>query len=554
MPTQRYPFTEWLPDQPSVVNTLQDISNVIPATVGYLPFPMAISYSNEASESLNNVFALRIGGTDTIFTGSNSKLYKLNSTNLDLEDKSRTGGYSGTSRWQFVQYGDTALATNNSARIQSWNGSNFQDLGSYISATYTRTGTTVTVTTATAHGYTTGNSFLFYFKSGGALDGTYTITVTGSTTFTLTTVASGTISTSNVDIYSSYAPIAKYITIVRDFVVAASINSITNKLQWSDLNDETKWTSGAASQSDFQIISDGGDINGITGGEFGLIFLNKAIVRMSYIGSPYFFQFDTISRGLGCVEGNSIAQYGGISYFLSDDGFYACDGHAITPIGLDKVDKTFYKDVDLNKLDTMSTAIDPVRKIVVWNYTNNSGGKTMLIYNWLIKKWSKITNIYQVNTTTYSGVDYISSVATTGISLEGVAALYPNLDTVPTSLDDRLWSGGKFLFAGTLGTKIITFTGNNADANIIIGDIEQGYNSVMTLIRAQIQDGSVSVQTSSRRQLDDNVSFGSTVSASSEGRCSVRSAGRYHRVNIIPTGNWTNMISADIDFTTQGDR
>jgi hypothetical protein len=325
-------------------------------------------------------------------------------------------------------------------------------------------------------------------------------------------------------------------------------------LQWADLNDETKWTSGAASQSDYQIIADGGDITGITGGEFGLVFLNKAIVRMSYIGSPYFFQFDTISRGLGCVEGNSIAQYAGTSYFLSDDGFYACDGREIIPIGLDKVDKTFYKDVDLNKLDTMSTAVDPARKIVVWNYLNNSGKRTMLIYNWLVKKWSKINNIYQVDSTTYSGVDYVAPVATTGVSLEGVAALYPNLDTVPTSLDDRLWSGGKFLFAGTLGAKIITFTGSNAIANITIGDIEQGYNSVITLIRAQVENGSVSVAVSSRRQLSDNISFKDAVLASNEGRCSVRSAGRYHRVSITPTESWTSMVSTDIDFTTQGDR
>ncbi len=57
-----------------------------------------------------------------------------------------------------------------------------------------------------------------------------------------------------------------------------------------------------------ELIPDGGDITGITGGEFGIVFLEKAIVRMSYIGSPLFFQFDTISRNIGCIEGGSIAQ------------------------------------------------------------------------------------------------------------------------------------------------------------------------------------------------------------------------------------------------------
>jgi hypothetical protein len=118
------------------------------------------------------------------------------------------------------------------------------------------------------------------------------------------------------------APIAKYITVVRDFVVAANLDSGTNsnKVQWSDINDETNWTSGSTSQSDYQIIPDGGNITGLAGGEFGLVFLEKAVVRMSYIGSPLFFQFDTISRGLGCLDGNSIATYGATSFFLSDDG------------------------------------------------------------------------------------------------------------------------------------------------------------------------------------------------------------------------------------------
>ncbi len=55
-------------------------------------------------------------------------------------------------------------------------------------------------------------------------------------------------STAFADVAAS-APIAKYITVVRDFVVAANISGTANKLQWSDINDETDWTSGGASQS-----------------------------------------------------------------------------------------------------------------------------------------------------------------------------------------------------------------------------------------------------------------------------------------------------------------
>jgi hypothetical protein len=62
-------------------------------------------------------------------------------------------------------------------------------------ATYTRSGTTVTVT-STAHGLVTGDvrGFAFASASGSsATNGNYTITRTGANTFTITDINSGTI-------------------------------------------------------------------------------------------------------------------------------------------------------------------------------------------------------------------------------------------------------------------------------------------------------------------------------------------------------------------------
>ena len=61
------------------------------------------------------------------------------------------------------------------------------------------------------------------------------------------------------------APAAKYVTVVRDFVVAANVGGEENKVYWSDINDETDWTPSAASQSDAQVMPDGGDITGLSG-------------------------------------------------------------------------------------------------------------------------------------------------------------------------------------------------------------------------------------------------------------------------------------------------
>ena len=224
MPVKRIPFGEWLPDQPSIVGTMQDVTNVIPVASGYGAFPLSANYSNAASETLTNIHAAKFNNLTQVFAGGTSKLFKFNAATLNLDDVSKAGGYSGSARWYFTQFGNVLLAVNDASKVQAW-----------------------TVGTSTAF----------------------------------------------ADVAAA-APVAKYITTVRDFVVCANLDGGTNsnKVQWSDLNDETNWSSGATSQSDFQIISDGGNIQHITGGEFGLILLERGITRMSYIGSPYFFSME----------------------------------------------------------------------------------------------------------------------------------------------------------------------------------------------------------------------------------------------------------------------
>jgi len=536
MPTQRIAFKEWLPDQPSILDTVSEANNVIPLAVGYGPFKSPVNYSTNASENLTNVFAVKTDNDVSVFAGGLTKLFKLDSSDLSLDDVSKSGGYTGINRWQFIQFGTLALATNGSEKIQSYN---------------------------------VNSSSLFADLAAGA-------------------------------------PIAKYITAVRDFVVAANISSGTypTRVQWSDINDPTDWTAGGASQSDYQDIPDGGDITGITGGEFGIVFLEKAIVRMSYIGSPLFFQFDTISRNIGCIEGGSIAQYGGISYFLSDDGFYSCDGQNVVGIGAEKVDRYFFNNANIGDIDTISSAVDPERNLIIWNYTNVSGSRSLLIYNYETKKWC----------TADTDVDYLSTLATSGTSLDSIDSAYnvtagsfvtgqqytirsvgttdytligavantvgvlftatgagsgtgvaidmaasaaaaKTTDTLVTTLDDRLYKGGKFLFGGVRDARIITFTGTSATASITTNDLEYGYNSVVTLIRPSVDNGSANVQIASRRMLDDTITYSTAIAASQENRAPVRSYGRYHRVKITPTGaNWFSAIGIDLDYAEQGNR
>jgi hypothetical protein len=348
-----------------------------------------------------------------------------------------------------------------------------------------------------------------------------------------------------VSALSASAPTAKYVTVVRDFVVAANVGGEENKVYWSDINDETDWTPSTASQSDSQLIPDGGDVTGIAGGEYGLIFLERAVYRMSYSGSPYFFQFDAISRTLGCISNGSIAQFGGLTYFLSDDGFYVCDGQTVKNIGLEKVNRWFFENAIPDQLiNAVSSTVDPVRKLVIWNFKNTFGGRYLLIYSIDLNKWSYgTTDIYN-----------LSYGYTPSATLEQVDNYNTSIDALDIPLDSRLWAGGQLLAMGVREQKIVVISGAIKSAYVVSGDIDIG-RSVVTLAKPIVDNGSATVAVASRDLLNETIEFGTAVSADAENRCSLRSNGDYHRIKVTPTGsNWKTLVGVDVEIVKQGNR
>jgi hypothetical protein len=241
----------------------------------------------------------------------------------------------------------------------------------------------------------------------------------------------------------------------------------------------------------------------------------------------------------------SVAQYQGLTFFLSDDGFYACDGQQVIPIGAEKVDRWFLDDVSENDYPSMSAAVDPVRKLILWNYKSKDGSRKLIMYNFNTKKW------------TYgdAGTDFISDASTASSTLEEVDSLSASIDALATPLDSILFAGGKYFLGGTLATKVITYTGTPMTARIQTGDIEAGGQSVVTLARPQVDQGSATVAVASRRLLSENVTFGTAVAASDDNRVSLRGSGKYHRIEVNPTGDrWKSAVAVDVDITPMGVR
>lgn len=237
---------------------------------------------------------------------------------------------------------------------------------------------------------------------------------------------------------SGSPPQARRCSVVGDFVVLASLSASgeSNRIQWSGINDATSWTVGT-NQSDYQDFPDGGFVQGISGGEFGLVFQDRAIRRMVYTGPPNIFEFQRISDTKGVMMRYSICKQAGNTYFMSNDGFYKIDiSGQLVPIGANRVNSTVLADLNTESHRNMIGVSDPFNPRIFWYYkslTNNLGNylDKIVIYDWALDRWSyaelnvaAATTMLQMSAT-LEGLDalvYNSSTVTITIASPGVVS------------------------------------------------------------------------------------------------------------------------------------
>ena len=354
---------------------------------------------------------------------------------------------------------------------------------------------------------------------------------------------------------------AKYIAVIRDFVVAGytteSSTTYNQRVKWSGINDSSTWTPSQATQSGFQdIVGSHGNIQAIVGGESaGVIFMEKAIYRMEYVGTPLIFQFNKIADNIGAFAPKSVASYGNMVFFLAQDGFYKLTGgQQLTPIGNGKVDNFFFDDLSSN-LDGITSAVDPNNSIVVWSYRGSGATGTtnnkLLIYNYAVDKWS-----------TGSGQDlqFIASASQEAFTTLESLDVLGDLDNLPKSLDSYFYKEGIVGLAGfNSANKFGKFIANSLSATVDTTEFEGAKGKRSTLINCRpIVDGttntSVTITPITRQSQLDTTTTGSAVSTNDTGTCPLRSTSRYHRIRVSVTGNFNTMSGVDIEARPEGGR
>jgi hypothetical protein len=250
-------------------------------------------------------------------------------------------------------------------------------------------------------------------------------------------------------------PQARYISVVGRFIVLSGLINNPYRVQWSGLDDVTNWTAGLNS-SDFQDLPDGGIVRGVAGGEFGNIFQDGSIRRMTFApGSPFIFQIERITEDRGLYAPYSLIRSGDKIFFLSANGFMwmAPSGYP-APVGKERVDRTFFGDLDKGNLQLVIGASDPRNSRVIWAYKSNSGAAgrfdKLLCYDHVLDRWSPVAMSGQ----------YLGSLSQPGLTLENLDALAPTPLAVTGAANNG--SGAIRLTLAALANANFAIAGQNA--------------------------------------------------------------------------------------------
>ena len=242
-------------------------------------------------------------------------------------------------------------------------------------------------------------------------------------------------------------PTARFVAMVRGFVVAGYAGGSSLRIAWSDNGNAANWTAGGASEAGQYDMAGGGDVTGVVGGEYGLVFQEDRILRMTYSADDTIWQFDEIVSQAGCAAPKSLASWGKTSFFWSNRGFMACDGVSVQAIGDEKVDRTFRSLIDRGYYGAMSAVVDPVRALYIVAVPSADPASQAFLYNYALGRW----------TTATLTSEYLFPALTLASSLEDLDATYESIDAVSLAPDGAALRGGvpsAMLFDGAhrLGT------------------------------------------------------------------------------------------------------
>jgi hypothetical protein len=486
----------WSPDAPDLNNPgATEALNVIPTRNGFKPVQAFANDSDALSaRPLGAAAMTNDSGVVYVMAGDATKLYSLigGTTWDDVSGATYTTPTDGN--WEFTIYDNTILATNYADAVQSINA---------------------------------------------GVDTAFSDHITGTN-----------------------KPKAKHIDVIRDFVVLGNTDDTTdgtkpNRVWWSGIGSAniTNFDPSQSTQSDFNDVADIGQVQRVVGGvEYGLVFFERGIERMTYTGTPEIFRFDRIDRKRGTPIPNSIIAHGRRVFFISEEGFMVTHGTGESEhIGHWAVDKQFWDQYVSSFKSRISAAVDPINKTVMWSFRGDghtaNDPSDIYIYSWADNRWSHVQVDHRL----------LLRTITQGTTLEGLDTLEgTNIDTdVEFSLDSEAYKGGLSKIAGfDTSDRFGFFDGANLAATIDTVEVQctPGRFSRITNSWPIVDGGAPTVAIDSRIRAMNSKTAGSDISMETNGSCPQNVSSRYHTAQFkMPAGQtWSHAQGVELEYIPEG--
>lgn len=350
-------------------------------------------------------------------------------------------------------------------------------------------------------------------------------------------------------------PSANAIVRVAEFLVMGDLTDIDDsnapfRIRWSRFNNpEGAWGTDIATQAG-AVNLDGkyGKITAIADGTSGLVFQERGVSRLTFTGGASVFSLDLFEKNRGCVAPASLVQVGDRAFYFSHDGFFVTDGTTPQPISSGRIWEWFQGRVNQAFQRNIVGAADYERRCIMWLIPTGSDGTLteQMWFHWETGQWSTVEGGYQ----------WAIEGAKGGQTLEQVAVTYPNLDTMPLSLDSATFqASGRDLQVFSSG-ELSTLTGSTLTPTLRTGEFQPftGRRSFVRGVTPLITSGTPQVAISGRGTMQEQPKLSAYVPVGSLGYAPLASDARFFSVAVqMPGGaEWFDAYGIQIDTSVSG--
>ena len=382
------PLARFAPDKAKFnTDALSSVNNVVPATDGWKPLKQIVQtpaiydylvWENGDYITDQNGNRLVVGtdwsglggeitlpdtatmffvarkrdGTEVLFCGTETQLFKYNATSNVWEDVSSTT-YASVVPWVAVQFGDYVLCQNGFDSEQLFDIENDTEFSDNATAPICKTMAVV-------------KNF----------------------------VARG-----NIVSWASQ-----------------SITNQPRMFQCSAIEDPTDNEPQNFNFSDYQTFATGTEIKAIIPfGEGCIVEMKDARYVANFVMDQFTFTAQPVDETRGTPAAYSIGLLGPSDYCMyRDDGFWRINMGGSKNIGNEKVNQFFAADCDQEQRESIRACVDPENLVCWFSYTDTNGDRKMLGYHYLLDEWTA-SDIDVVVAATARTFEYGSTITTAGL-------------------------------------------------------------------------------------------------------------------------------------------